>query len=114
MLDISGGTFLFVPMSSDPNSLDFHKAEYTIATFRLNDREYLPRARREAYLSYRARLREYVSQKGAGDKDISLRRLIGAIKIMQHPTVWQEMKRQSSLISELSELFKQAPEALRW
>ena len=53
MLDIAGGTFLFVPTIASP-SLEFSRADYTIKLLRLNERDYLPRARREAYNNYTA------------------------------------------------------------
>jgi hypothetical protein len=37
-----------------------------------------------------------------------------SLRAMQHPTVWQEMRRQYQLISQLSALFARVPEALLW
>jgi hypothetical protein len=113
MLDIAGGTFLFVPTAPD-GSREFQRASYTIEILRLNSRDHLPVARREAYGSYKARLTEYVHKRDAGTGSPALRHMIEAIRRMQHPTVWFEMRRQSPRIPELAHLFGFAPEALRW
>jgi hypothetical protein len=113
MLDIIGDTFLFVPTApaGSPNHL---RASYTITLLRLNQRDYLPVARREAFHSYRARLMQYVVELESGADPVTLALLVTALKRMQHPTVWQEMRRQRSLIPNLNSLFTRAPEALTW
>lgn len=108
-LDIAGDTFLFVPTARHPR-----RAEYTLEILGLNNRDYLRRARREAYESYRARVREYISERDAGAGQAKLDLLVDALRRMQHPTVWHEMRRQRTLIPELARLFRQAPEALSW
>jgi hypothetical protein len=113
MLDICGGTFLFVPVAPQ-GSREFKRASYTIEILRLNHRDHLPVARREAYGSYKDRLEVYVHRREAGAGSSVLRPMINAIKRMQHPTVWFEMRRQSGLIPELKQLFAGAPEALTW
>jgi hypothetical protein len=113
MLDIFGDTFLFAP-TAVPQSQEFERASYTIEILRLNQRDHLPIARREAYGSYRSRLTEYVHNRDAGAGSSALRLTIDAIRRMQHPTVWSEMRRQSNLIPELTRLFGEAPEALTW
>jgi len=111
-LDLQG-TFFFWP-KGEYGSLNRHRAEYTIRILHLNDRDYLIDARREAFDSYRARLSEYISEKNRGRTEIELDRRIRALKRMQHPTVWREMKMQNALIPELEALFAEAPEALNW
>jgi hypothetical protein len=113
MLDIQGDTFLFVP-AADPQSREFERAKYTIELLRLNGRDHLPVARREAYGSYRARLVEYIHRRDAGANASALNLLIDALRRLQHPTVWSEMRRQHDLIPELTHLFASAPEALNW
>jgi uncharacterized protein (TIGR02646 family) len=113
MLDIAGGTFLFVP-TAPARSREFERASYTIEVLRLNSRDHLPVARREAYGSYKARLTEYVHKREAGAAGPVLRHMIDAIGRMQHPTVWSEMRRQRARIPELAEIFQLAPEALNW
>jgi 5-methylcytosine-specific restriction endonuclease McrA len=113
MLDILGDTFLFVPTAVAP-SQEFERASYTIQLLRLNQRDHLPVARREAYGGYTSRLLEYVPKRDAGAGITALGRMIDAIGRMQHPTVWSEMRRQRSLIPELTRLFGLAPEALTW
>lgn len=109
MLDLQG-TFLFVPVA-DAGTVEYTRASYTIQILRLNERSPLPAARREAYESYRARLKEYIVER---DKGAPITNLIHALQLMGHPTVWHEMKRQHRLIPELNTLFTQAPEALAW
>lgn len=112
MLDLRE-TFLFVPIAA-AGTKEFERAKYTIALLRLNERDYLVEARKEAYDSYRARLSEYISERNAGASPTKLNRFIKALQRMQHPTVWMEMKRQQQKISELKQLFAKAPEALNW
>lgn len=106
-------TFYFIPISP-PNSINYQRAEYTIDILRLNDRDYLVEARKEAFYSYRARLSEYITQKQIGATEEQLKNLIAALQRMQHPTVWREMQRQQGFISSLNTLFDLAPEALTW
>lgn len=102
-------TFYFVPLFPE-GTVEYSKADFTIKILRLNDRDLLAEARREAYGSYRARLIEYIKKKDTEDTTP----LVKAIKRMQHPTVWLEMKRQREFVVELEDLFNQAPEALIW
>ncbi|MEI6949929.1 hypothetical protein V9K67_22270 [Paraflavisolibacter sp. H34] len=105
-------TFNFTPFKS--GAKEKRRAEYTIDVLGLNSRSYLVKARKYAYLSYRARLREYVHKKDAGVSQVELDALIEAQKSDHHRTVWCEMKRQRSLIAEIDRLFNEAPEALTW
>jgi uncharacterized protein (TIGR02646 family) len=113
MLDIAGGTFRFVPIA-DQGSRESKRAEYTIDVLGLNRRAFLPRARREAYGSYRARIVEFGQRRKrrAGEKELNL--LADAVRRMQHPTVFHEMRRQCELLPELKKLFHEVPEALNW
>jgi uncharacterized protein (TIGR02646 family) len=113
MLDIGGGTFRFVPIAAR-RSREARRAEYTIDVLGLNRRAFLPRARREAYGSYRARMVEFgkMRDRGTGGKELSL--LVDAMRRMQHPTVFHEMRRQRQLLPELKNLFQEVPEALNW
>lgn len=112
-LDIQD-SFAFTSLDDDPASRAFRRARYTIDILKLNSRDNLLMARRNAYGNYRARLREYISQRDAGAIAEELHELIRGIQTEHHPTVWREMKRQHEGIPELLELFNQAPEALNW
>jgi uncharacterized protein (TIGR02646 family) len=107
------GTFIFLP-TKPKGSKDHQRAEYTITVLRLNDRDDLLRARKEAYDSYEARLSQYITVRERGETAVRLKTRIRALKRMQHPTVWKEMKRQHELIPALKQLFDDAPEALGW
>ena len=113
MLDINGATFRFVPIG-DKYSRESKRAEYTIDVLGLNRRAYLPRARKEAYGSYRARIVEYwqAREGGAGREKLNL--LAEAVRRMHHPTVFREMLRQRDKVPELTRLFEEVPEALSW
>jgi uncharacterized protein (TIGR02646 family) len=113
MLDIAGDTFRFVPIAEE-GSPAARRAEYTIDVLGLNRRALLPRARREAYGSYRARIVEFGVKRdqGASKKELDL--LIHAVRHMQHPTVLLEMRRQRRLLPELEKLFQDVPESLSW
>jgi uncharacterized protein (TIGR02646 family) len=99
-------TFHFVPRYEE-GTVEHARAEYTIARLKLNERDILPFARREAFGHYQARLREYIGARGTPVGE----RLAAAIRRCGHPTVWAEMKAQSPRISNLRELFAAAPEA---
>ena len=105
-------TFRFLPREN-LQRIDEARAEYTISVLKLN-RDVLVEARREAYGTYRDRLREYRGLRNGGASDAALRRLRKAIMTIAHPTVWREMQRQQFLIDELRELFLDVPEALDW
>jgi uncharacterized protein (TIGR02646 family) len=112
MLDLKD-TFLFLPRPG-LKARDKEKAHYTIDTLGLNDRDYLPAARAEAYGNYRARLTEYRDWQASGRSATELARMVAAIQKMQHRTVWLEMKRQNNQIPDLAPLFAAVPEALTW
>ena len=105
-------TFNFVPFPAI-STRQQRRAQFTIDVLELN-RDILPPARKDAYGSFRARLREYISLRDNGSSPNDLETLVMSLKRLQHPTVWHEMKRQHNLIPELKKLFTQAPEALGW
>lgn len=102
-------TFWFVPRHA-PGTPDWARAQYTIDLLKLNERDYLPQARKAAYGTYRARLREYLEARGTTRAAL----LAEAIGRYDHPSVWAEMKAQSKLMPDLAPLFAAAPEALSW
>jgi uncharacterized protein (TIGR02646 family) len=107
-------TFWFVPIA-DEGTQDYQRAEYTIDILRLNSRDVLVNARRNAFDSYKARLYEYQSKKNLGASHHELKRLKKSLQQMHHPTVWAEMKRQYTLHDELKALFQALlPEVLNW
>lgn len=105
-------TFQFLPREG-LSQLDEERAEYSIKLLKLN-RDVLLEARREAYISYRARLYEYRGIRDNGASNRELNTLRHAIITSSHPTVWREMLRQQSFIAELRNLFLDVPEALNW
>lgn len=107
------GTFFIQPRAEE-GSRDFERAVYTIDTLRLNRRDALVKARAEAFVSYRARLREYVFERDAGTSQRRLARLVRAVRDMQHPFVWAEMQRSGTRRADLRRLFEAAPESLTW
>ncbi|MBV9849992.1 MAG: hypothetical protein JO250_10005 [Armatimonadetes bacterium] len=112
ILDLRG-SFYFVPLAA-PGSREYLRAEHTIQLLRLNDREFLREARREAFTGYVARLKVYIHEKRNGLPLENLQNLINSIQRLSHATVWQEMKRQQSRLPRLRDLFEAAPEALGW
>ena len=107
-------TFHFVEWPDDPSTQEYQRASFTIDILRLNTRDYLTQARKEAYSDYRARLIEYIQRRDSGAPKTELNNMIEGILTKQHPTVWEEMKRQNDKIPELKGLFEQVPEALNW
>ena len=106
-------TFFFVPVAA-VGSKDCERAEYTLQILRLNDREVLRKAREEHFGAYRARLKEYISLRAERGPRSAMDRCIQAIRRAAHPTVWREMQRQRQRHPELLDLFRTAPEALKW
>ncbi|HXD32267.1 MAG TPA: hypothetical protein VN643_14195 [Pyrinomonadaceae bacterium] len=106
-------TFFFLP-TKPKGSRDWERADYTIKVLKLNERDVLLKARKEAYDSYEARLSHYITLRKEGEAETRLRTSVRALRRMQHPTVWKEMKRQHHVIPALSRLFVDAPEALAW
>lgn len=107
-------TFFFQPRDSDTTSPAYSRAEQVIGILGLNARDYLPKARAEAFDSYAARLDQYVAWRQAGVEQSKLDRLAGSIRRMGHPTVWAEMKRQHQNVPQIRGLFERAPEAFGW
>jgi uncharacterized protein (TIGR02646 family) len=109
-------SFFFQPWEDNPNARDYQRAKYTIKILRLNLRDDLVQARKNAYANYRARLREYSQIRDAGATQAILDSQIQEIQTEQHPSVWQEMKGRGGRfqLPELANLFRAAPEALGW
>jgi uncharacterized protein (TIGR02646 family) len=106
-------TFWFVPRAK-PGTTEYERATYTIRALGLNVREYLPKARQQAFKDYKAHLSHYRLKLEQGAPRQHLRRLERDIKQRQHPTVWSEMKRQQEAIPSLAALFRAVPQALDW
>ncbi len=112
ILDLQG-TFRFVPLAV-PGTRQHARAKYTIDVLRLNTRDVLPRARREAFEDYCNALVAYrdARDNGASPQALAAKRtgLLGK----QHPSVFREMQRQWESHRRLLDLFAGVPEALRW
>jgi hypothetical protein len=78
-------TFQFVPKGI-VGTLEYARADYTITRLKLNERDLLPAARRDAYIGYRARLRDYVAVRDTGDAQYVQVRSVGA----DTPLYWQK------------------------
>ncbi len=105
-------TFQFVPAFGLP-ARERERAIYTRDILRLNERDLLIEARRSAYGSYVARLKEYIAERASASVR-ALEIFVLGIKRMGHPTVWKEIQRQQSRIRSLTTLFRAAAEALDW
>lgn len=106
-LDLETG--LFVPLFPR-NSREFKRAEYTISVLGLNARDYLSRARRNAYAAYKDALNVYVELKNRGATQAELLKKREEISEKHHPTVWHEMKVTASQGIAHQVEFGQAPE----
>ena len=104
-------TFEFTPLA-DSGTVEFRRADYTIDLLRLNDRNFLTEARRNARGFYEALLDRYVTLTRDGASHRQVARVKGCIQGSPHPTVWAEMKRQHRHHDRLATLFHAAPEAL--
>lgn len=103
-----------VSEKSDLGELSKARAGYTIRLLTLN-RDYLLRAREEAFNSYSAKLEKYVAYKKAARPAAQLEAIVETIKSAAHPAIWLEMKRSgASQVPYLSDFFEEAPESLLW
>lgn len=112
-LDIKN-TFFFVPLEEDKNTKDYIRSQYTIDILGLNSRSYLVKARRNAFGNFKARIKEYITERDKGTTDEQLNEMIKQIKGEHHQTVLHEMIRQKNSSNILKNLFDQAPEAEEW
>ncbi|OEF90909.1 hypothetical protein [Vibrio splendidus] len=109
VLDLA--TMYFVPFPGI-GAVQKKKAEYTIEKLRLNTRDYLVKARAEAYEAYLNAMKAFVLDKSSNKTQAELENSLSKFKTKQHPTVWAEMKRQHQAINEIAALIGQAPELL--
>lgn len=109
VLDLA--TMYFVPYPGI-GTVQKQKAEYTIEKLRLNARDYLVKARAKAYEAYLNAMKAFVLDKSLNKTQQELEISLNKFKTKQHPTVWEEMKRQHNAIKEIAVLIKQAPELL--
>ncbi len=106
-------TFEFVATAAK-GTQDYERVRPTIKILGLNDRDDVVKARRNAFGNYSARLEQYITRRDGGATANKLGRLRNALLRLDHPTVWEEMKRQRNLILSIRPLFTAAPEALSW
>jgi uncharacterized protein (TIGR02646 family) len=119
VLDFNDFKFVSLPNLS---SKDKQRAEYTFFTLlNLNEvpREFLRKARENAYGNYKMRL-SYYSRHKADLSEAVVKRIIEQLQQEAHPTVWKEMQRYyrenwlKPIDEELHALFEECPEALDW
>lgn len=108
-------SFMFEPWDEEGTE-EYERAMFTIDVLRLNSRDDLVKARENAYRMYKARLKEYISDRNSGVEKEKLDKLIEGIKSEMHPSIWLEMKWDKMIanVPELKKLFEEAPEALDW
>ncbi len=105
-------TFDFLP--KDTATVDAQaRAAFTIDVLGLN-REVMRVARENAFGGFRARLYEYVAEKGNGTSAARLNELRDDILSTPHLTVFAEMRRQQAYLPDIKALFASAPEAETW
>lgn len=109
-LDLQTG--LFVPLPAR-HTQEYKRAEYTIKTLGLNTRDYLSRARRSAYASYKDSLNAYAGLKEKGGTLAELVSKRVEISEKHHPTVWHEIKVTAQLGIAHQDVFAQSPELYR-
>lgn len=107
-LDLATGIFV---SSELPGSVNYVRAEYTISILGLNKRDYLIRARKNAYASYLDSAHQYIVRKNAGAPADEIKQRARDISQRHHPSVWAEMKRMSTIPAH-SKFFSAAPELL--
>lgn len=89
------------------------RADYTLEVLRLN-REVVRKARETALIAYRASLLEYAQDKADGLSQAELDQRRDAILAMPHPSVLNELIRQSATQPKVRRAMAQAPEIETW
>ncbi len=136
-LNLVGQTFFYEPMSTEPSSREYLRADYTRNLLELND-EILQKARKEQAIFYLSQLKKYIQAKNATDFEQLQATIDGdfpfldkssdfakekkrivenfkkSIQKAMYPTVWDELKRQRDKLPRTNALFNAAPEALTW
>lgn len=110
MLDLRN-TFEFTSIA-EGGSVEHLRATFTIEVLRLNARDYLIDARKNAFGGFRARLKEYIVRRDAGANTSELKLLREGIQHAPHPTVWAELVRQRNHHPSIKALFDAAPETI--
>ncbi|MCU0496683.1 MAG: aminoglycoside phosphotransferase [Anaerolineae bacterium] len=106
-------TYMFLA-KTELSERDSYRAHYTIDALKLNLRDELLEARKNAYISFRDRVIAHLQDRDDPTLATRVENRIKSLKGLNNLTVWREMQRQSDLIPELKLLFTQAPEALTW
>jgi uncharacterized protein (TIGR02646 family) len=106
-LDLQTG--LFVPIHAK-SSQQYKRAKYTIDTLALNKRDYLSKARRTAYASYKDALEVYATLKSSGASQDELAKKRVEIFDKHHPSVWHEIKMSAHAGAAHFQVFEQSPE----
>lgn len=106
-------TFEFLP-SAEPGTIGHTRGKYTIQVLRLNARDVLVAARRNAFTGFQARLSDYAGLKKIGAPEAELGRARKELLSAPHFTVWLEMQRQQDAFPRLTALFAEVPEAHDW
>ena len=105
MLDLSTGLFSIIV-----SGVDQVRAEFTRELFELNNGE-LPFIRKAAYCTFLSFLHSYRRALQESDTDL-VERLDREIRMLPHPTVLVEMRRQVHLNQHLQALFVNVPESI--
>ena len=111
-LDIRGETFFF-ENTAQPGTPEHARVQWTLKKLALNERDTLVTARKVAFQDYCRWLHHAVQAQVAGDNAL-LARLHHELEKKNHPTVWEEMKRQRSELPEIDNLLSAVPFVLTW
>jgi uncharacterized protein (TIGR02646 family) len=98
------GTFHYVPKQKLIKK-DKLKAKYTIELLKLNSRDYLLRARRAAYQSFLDSIYQYDARKKNRASKKELKERLEGLLAMPHPTVLEQIRRNSAYIPGIAEIF---------
>ncbi|MCE7922998.1 MAG: hypothetical protein DYG98_08060 [Haliscomenobacteraceae bacterium CHB4] len=130
-------TFVFLPVSDDPNAREYKRTEFTCNEVLKLNREELRKSREAAAQDYLALIRAYRdvcaadnfdsldiatlgipaanrTQTFIGEKERIKYHIRSQFGQRRHPTVWSEMKRWRNNLPNFNELLMQFPEALTW
>ncbi|UUL84079.1 HNH endonuclease family protein [Sphingomonas qomolangmaensis] len=106
------GTFDILPLDG-LGEADLARATFTIDVLGLN-REAIREARKNAFGGFSARMHQYVASKENEADAHELAHLETDLLKTPHLSVFEDIRRQRSLLPDLLDLFARAPEMLDW
>ncbi len=104
-------TGMFVEINA-PHEPGYARAAYTLRVLGLNERDYLKRARKNAYKTWLTLAEKYRDMKLADAPKVQLQEALRHLQAHPFPSVWAEIKREATQRASHQAIFSAAPELL--